>query len=293
MGVRGQARYLIVTADDFGLTPGITRAILRAHEQGIVTSASLMSVGPACDEALARARDFPRLGLGVHLTWVDERPLCPPSEIPTLVDERGRLFSLPQFLARLRRRRIRLSDIVRETRAQLERVFAAGIRPTHVDSHKHLHLYPPLLDMLLRLLPEYGIRALRLPLEPLPSPFSRLFWRALPRALPVWILARWGRPKLAAAGMRHAEAFFGLFHTGRLTESVLMKIVSHLPEGVSELLCHPGFLDTEIQAVRTRLRSSREEEFRALTSPAVKEAIHQRGIRLVNYEELFSPFTLR
>ncbi len=278
-------KYLIVTADDFGLTPGINRAILQAHAEGIVTSASLMAVGPAFEDALVRARSARRLSLGVHLVWVDERPVSPAEKIPTLVNAHGRFHSVRGFLLRLRLGLIRRDDLERETRAQLERVLGAGIRPTHVDSHKHLHVLPPLLDLILRLLPEYGIRAVRLPRERVPFSVSWAAARTWPRALAVTLLAERGRRALSEAGVFFPDRFFGLFHTGALTESVLLAIVRYLPEGVSELMCHPGFVDEALRAVRTRLRSCREEELRALTSPIVRDEIRRRGVRLVTYEE--------
>lgn len=284
MNEHAVGKYLIVTADDFGLTPGINRAILQAHAEGIVTSASLMAVGAAFEDAVSQARSFPHLGLGVHVTWVEERSVSAPDHIPTLVDARSRLHRVPQFLLRLQMGFIHQSELERETRAQLERVIAAGVRPTYVDSHKHLHVYPPLLDLLLRLLPEYGIRAVRLPRE-------RFLWPPPPnvwRGLPVRLFAEWARRSLRRAGVFFPDHFFGLFHTGALRESVLLTLLNRLPEGVSELLCHPGIVDKPLALVRTRLRSCREEERRALMSPAVREEIGRRGIRLVTYEEAMS-----
>jgi len=281
-------RYLIVTADDFGLTPGVNRGILEAHARGIVTSASLMAVGAAFEDAVMRARSFPRLGIGVHLTWVDERPVSTPDRIPTLVDAEGRLHRISHFLGRLHAGGIRWEEVERETRAQLERVMAAGIRPTHVDSHKHLHVYPPLLELVVRLLAEYGVDAVRLPLERPPFSLERGRWRVRPRAVVVSALAWWGRRKLVERGIFFADHFFGLAHTGALTESVLRSLLAHLPEGVSEVICHPGVEDEALRRTRTRLRSSRERELRALLSPALKEEIRRREIHLVTYGEVAS-----
>ncbi|GBC76841.1 Carbohydrate deacetylase [bacterium HR08] len=284
-GGRVVGKYLIVTADDFGFTPGINRAILQVHVEGIVTSASLMAVGPAFEDALVRARSARRLGLGVHLVWVDERPVSAAQKIPTLVNAHGRLHSLSEFLLRLHLGLIRRDDLERETRAQLERVLGAGIRPTHVDSHKHLHVLPPLLDLILGLLQEYGIGAVRLPRERVPFSVSWAAAGAWPRALAVTLLAERGRRRLSEAGVFFPDHFFGLFHTGALTEPVLLAMVKRLPEGVSELMCHPGCVDEALRAARTRLRSCREEELRALTSPAVRDEIRRRGVCLVTYEE--------
>jgi predicted glycoside hydrolase/deacetylase ChbG (UPF0249 family) len=252
-----------------------------------------MAVGAAFEDAISRARAFPRLGIGVHLTWVEERPVSSPKQIPSLVDEEGRLPRVLPFLLRLQTGRIREDELERETRAQLERVIAAGLRPTYVDSHKHLHLYPPLLRLVLRLLPEYGIRTVRLPHERFPWRLSKHLWRRLPRALPIRLLAGRARRKLREAGIFFPDHFFGLFHTGALTEAVLLALLRRLPDGVSELLCHPGIVDESLAAVRTRLRFCREVEWRALMSPALREEIHRRGIHLVTYDEALFRWAVR
>ncbi|HVB28661.1 MAG TPA: ChbG/HpnK family deacetylase, partial [Terriglobia bacterium] len=163
-------KKLIVNADDFGLTEGVNRAILDGHRNGIVTSATLMANGEAFDSAVAAASGAPALGVGVHLNLTQGRPVCPAAQVPSIVTSEGSFYPGPGILAwRILTRKVTPRDVEGELRSQIEKVASSGVRITHLDSHKHVHLLPPLFDLVVRLAREYGIGRVRCPVEPAAS----------------------------------------------------------------------------------------------------------------------------
>jgi hopanoid biosynthesis associated protein HpnK len=274
-------RRLIINADDFGLTRGVNRAIIEAHRRGIVTSASLMSGGEAFEEAADLARQNPRLGVGVHLTLVNGRPVCGPESIPSLVTPQGRFFGSPfKFISRLELGLINLDEVRLELRAQICRALESGIRVTHVDGHKHLHIYPRLLEIVLSLMMEFGIKRMRLPLER-----PALTAGSLNHYL-VYLASMASKKKLARAKVYFTDHFIGLSETGSLNEPRLRRILSLLPAGTTEVMCHPGYDDEALGQTGTRLRRHREEEFKALTNQSVIELIRESGIELISYGDI-------
>ncbi|GBD24766.1 Carbohydrate deacetylase [bacterium HR30] len=282
-------RRLIVSADDFGLSPGVNRGIVEAHEKGILTNASLMVNGAAFAEAVELARAYPRLGVGLHLVLLQGRATLPPKEVPDLVDDRGEFPHRPVatgmryfFLKGLR------SQLEREIRAQLEKFLATGLSLSHVDGHLNIHMHPTVLDILVRLAPEYGIRALRLPREPLGITLRASlwqWWRKLAEALTFRALVAHARPKLEAAGLRSPDYMFGLHQSGRMTEEYLAAIFRRLPPGTTEVYTHASFVDEE--ALRWRPRHyDCEGELRALTSPRLRVLLEGAGIELISYAQL-------
>jgi len=273
-----EPRLLIVNADDFGLTPGISEGILRAHERGIVTSTSVLAVAQHF-EAAAPALESSTLGVGVHFALIGEDPpLLGAREIPTLV-RRGRFRrSWREFLVAASLGRVDRGDVERELRAQLERVLAAGLRPTHVDTHQHLHLVPSVADVVLRLATSAGIHALRVPM-----PIGRS-----PRTAAVRRVAGGLVRRAAALGMRSTEAFAGLEESGHLVEDRLVELLGSLSEHPArsiELGVHPG-LATDPDRARFRWGFEWPEELAALCSPRVRDAVERGGFRLGSYDEL-------
>jgi predicted glycoside hydrolase/deacetylase ChbG (UPF0249 family) len=274
------AGLLIVNADDFGLTPGVNRGIVEGFERGIVTSTSMLAVAPAFDDAVScrKATDHERLGIGVHFALVGEDPpLLPAKEIPSLVDSRGRFWaSWKQFLPRAVAGRIDPGEVRAELRAQLQRIEEAGITPTHVDTHQHLHLWPVVRGVVLDLARDAGIDAIRVP---------RSTGRGLqPRG--IGFLA--GRLSAAArvAGLRHPQGFAGLDESGHLDRERLATVVDSLVAGRSvEIGCHPGVAD---DPARDRYRWGFEwpAELAALCDPAVRERIERRGFVLGSFADL-------
>lgn len=272
-----EGRRLIVNADDLGLHPSINAGIVAAHRDGVVTSASLCAGGAAFEDAITRLRQAPRLGVGVHLTLVAERPVSPPARLPTLAPH-GRL---PRHFTTLFRRlllgRIREHEIEAELVAQVERVADAGVRVTHLDGHQHVHLHPRLLPLVLRVARRFSVPAIRAARRVTP-------WSAVRPAM-LSPFARRGARLVRAAGFKTPDTCLGLESTGRLDEPRLLALARRLGVGTSELVCHPGSDDAAI-AQRYDWGFRWQRELDALTSPRVREALGERAIALVDYGAL-------
>ncbi|MGH9564632.1 MAG: carbohydrate deacetylase [Candidatus Angelobacter sp.] len=284
-------RRLIVNADDFGLTSGVNRAIVRANSAGVVTSATLMANGRAFDGAIAAVKEFRNLRTGCHVNLIDGFPVV--SGLKSLTDRSGKFKnSLKDFARAALRRKLAPEEIQKEAEAQIRRIQDCGIAITHVDSHKHTHIFPEVLRPILRAARACGIHAVRNPFEPL---------RAWPRGLIMATPALWFRcvgvsafrlfgstfrKAIAEAGMVTTDGTVGIAATGKLDEQMLLGILTALPEGTWELVCHPGYSDPELQAAGTRLTLSREIELEALTSESVKGLMARRGIELISFADL-------
>jgi predicted glycoside hydrolase/deacetylase ChbG (UPF0249 family) len=270
------ARRLIVNADDMGLHPGINAGILHAHRDGIVTSASLCAGGAAFEDAVTGLKAS-GLDLGVHLTLSGEAPVAPASALPTLAPE-GRLPAyFTALFAGLLTGRIKLDDVERELTAQLARVADTGLAPSHLDSHQHVHLHPALLPVVTKLAKRFAVGAVRAGRRVVPL----LGVRPAVLALFAWGAAR----RVRREGLRSPDAMVGVAESGRLGEDRLLRAIDRLPEGTSELICHPGTDGAAIGAAYA-WGFSWDEETRALTAPRVREALVRRGVALVSYREL-------
>jgi predicted glycoside hydrolase/deacetylase ChbG (UPF0249 family) len=289
-------KQLIVNADDFGLTENVNRGILDAHSEGIVTSTTLLANGLAFETATAASKRFPRLGIGVHLNLSEGIPVADASRIRSLVDRGGRLHLTPASLwAGIATGNVSLSDIEFELRAQVNKVIRAGIRPTHFDGHKHVHVVPPVSEVVLRLAHEFRIPAVRCPMEqnaqestPLRnhrvSRISTIKQHLVGRA--VSGQAKTFRKKLAQAGLLSPTYFYGLSQTGFLDAGAIREILEVLPPGASELMCHPGYRDVDLERTGTRLLTQREIEIQGLTAPSVKNLVVSGRVHLCNYQGL-------
>jgi hopanoid biosynthesis associated protein HpnK len=270
-------RRLIVSGDDLGLHPGINAGVVRCHLQGIVTSASLCANGGAFADAVAALRGAPDLDVGVHLTLVGEAPLLAPESLPTLA-RGGRLP--PDFRSlffRLMLGRIRMREVEAEMAAQVARARDAGLRVSHLDSHQHVHLHPTLLTAVLRVARRFGIGAVR-------AAAHSVFGSGLRPAL-IGLASRLGSPRLRAAGVRTPDALVGIAETGRLDEAGLRAVVEALPEGTSELVCHPGAGDAAIaSAYAWGFRW--DGEAAALTGSAARETLRRQAVQLIAYRDL-------
>jgi hopanoid biosynthesis associated protein HpnK len=291
-------RQLIVNADDFGLTDQVSRGILDANRQGIVTSTTLMANGLAFDTAVALSRRAPQLGVGVHLNLTEGVPVSPVWKIRSLTDRSGRFHLSPgRLLQGILTRRVDLAEVEIELRAQIDKVCRAGISPTHLDGHKHVHALPVVSETVIRLSQEFSVSCMRVPTEAAPelpgwlrSGTSRTavvkqYLVGLAVSSFAWRL----KDKLAKAGLLSPAHFYGLSQTGFLDGPSLQDILGRLPEGVSELMCHPGYLDADLVKTGTRLLAQREVEIRALTAPQAKKLVAERGIQLVTYRRFGAP----
>jgi predicted glycoside hydrolase/deacetylase ChbG (UPF0249 family) len=288
-------RQLIVNADDFGLTESVSSGILDAHRKGIVTSTTLMANVGAFDTAVSMSRRTPRLGIGVHLNLTAGEPVSPALSIPTLVNRSGRLHLSPGRLLRaIVTRQVNLVEVEAELRRQITKVHCAGILPTHLDGHKHLHVLPGVSDIVIRLAQEFSIPSVRCPREEAPNLPSLLRIGSSRTAVIKQYLvgrvvsgfARSFEERLAKAGLLCPARFYGLSQTGFLDTESIVDILGRLSDGVSELMCHPGYLDADLVRSGTRLLSQREIELRALTAPGVKKLAADLGIQLVSYRQL-------
>jgi hopanoid biosynthesis associated protein HpnK len=285
-------RRLIVNADDFGFTSGVNRAIVEAHSHGIVTSSTLMANGPAFTEAVKLVKRNPRLGVGCHVVLIDGEPLLDREKIPSLTHSRRFRDSLKSFAARALSRRIDEEEIFAEVAAQIRKLQASAISVSHVDTHKHTHLFPRILRPVLRAARECGVRAVRNPFGPrLPMRSSKLMerpnlWTRYAQLRILGGFAKNFRSAVAREGFVTPDGTLGIEVTGTLDETLFHAIAESIPEGTWEFVCHPGYNDADLQNANTRLRESRETELRVLTLPGAREILEQKRIQLISYRDL-------
>lgn len=280
-------KCLIVNADDFGLTPGVNRAVIEAHTNGILTSATLMANMPAFDEAMRLAKENPTLGVGLHFNITQGLPIANASTVGSLLSERGEfLGTSTALLQRWITGRLRVQEIEIELRAQIEKVHQAGLRLTHIDSHKHSHALPPVCEAIINTIGDYGIKAVRLPRERWRFPRHNLSAKLITQSLGAFCLSQLCRVSASKFSNRTANAFFGVSQTGFWSKRWLLELIGSLPEGVSELMSHPGYDDAELSQIKTRLLKSRANELALLTDLEVKETVRKSQVRLINYAQL-------
>ena len=269
-------KQLVVNADDFGFTHDVNQGIIEAHQRGILTATTIMATGDAFDDAVRLARESPTLDIGAHLVLVGGRPLAS--------SRAGWPSSVPQLLAAIATRRIRIYD---ELAAQVRRILNAGIRLTHLDTHKHTHLAPPVLNAVARVCEEFGIRWVRRPFDlPITAARGGATWAKHATSGGLRLVRGRFERVLATHHCRTTDHFAGFQITGRFRTRELVALLAALPEGSTELMCHPGRLSGELRAARTRLKESREQELAALIAPETRRAIEANGIELVNYTTL-------
>lgn len=284
-------RRLIVNADDFGLTAGVNRAIAESNRAGVVTSTTLMANAQASEAAIDLAKAQPSLKTGCHVVLIDGVPLA--ENLPSLTNGSLRFrISLKQFAIAAVRKQIAAEEIEREVEAQIHQIQSRGITLTHVDSHKHTHMFPHVLRPLLRAAKACGVRAVRNPFEPTHSwPTGMVLstpgiWLRSVGVMGFQMFASAFRRALNEEGMVSTDGTVGIAVTGLLDQQKLLRILEALPEGTWELVCHPGYSDADLQAAGTRLTQSRELELSALTSADTKKALARYQIELISYADL-------
>jgi chitin disaccharide deacetylase len=274
-------RQLVVNADDFGFTRDVNQGIIEAHQQGILTATTLMANGDAFEDAVRLASENPGLDVGAHLVLIGGIALAARgSELPRTV---------PRLLAAIASRRIHIYD---ELAAQIRRILDAGLALTHIDTHKHTHLAPAVLDAVARVAEEFGIPWVRRPFDlPITAARGGAPWlkRAISDSLGLQ-RARFHRV-LARHHCRTTDHFAGFQITGRFRTDELVALIRALPEGSTELMCHPGRATGELQRAHTRLKESREQELAALIAPETRRALAESGVELVNYRTLERAWT--
>ncbi len=270
-------RRLIVNADDFGLSPSVNQAVIRAHREGILTTASLMVGETGFDEAVRLARENPKLGVGLHLVLLHGHAVLPPDKIPGLVNLRGEFSNSPVGVGMKYFFDIFLREQLRaEIHAQFEKFHSTGLPLDHVNGHLHLHLHPVIFKILMDDSQKLGIRHLRLTRDCLARSrrMSRghLFYKTS-HAVIFESLSNRARGPLRQRNIRHAQITFGLLQDSRVDEDYLLKLLPELPSGDSELYSHPSL-------------DKFKHEFDALISPRVREQIQKLGIELIRYRDL-------
>jgi chitin disaccharide deacetylase len=279
-----EPKRLIVTADDFGAALEVNAAVEQAHCEGILTAASLMVAGDAADDAVARARRLPALGVGLHLVLVEGRPVLPPERIPALVGSDG-LFrtdmvrtALTIFASRAARR-----QLAAEIDAQFAAFAATGLTLDHVNAHKHFHLHPTIASAILRAGKRHGMRAMRAPIEP-PGVIAAIEGR--PRRAGIEHLwAKVLRRRLRGAGLIVPDQVFGLAWSGTLTAPRLLGLLDALPPGLTEIYAHPA-LGPYAGGAPGYLYA---EELAALTDPLAKAAIIRKDVQTGRFADIASP----
>jgi predicted glycoside hydrolase/deacetylase ChbG (UPF0249 family) len=256
-------KKLVVNADDFGFTRDVNAGIIEAHRDGILTATTLMATGEAFDDAVRLAREMPALDIGCHLV---------------LVGAPGFPMTIPQLVRAVAFGRIRIYD---ELVKQVRRIVDAGLSPTHLDTHKHTHLLPPVLEAIARISEEFRIPWVRRPFD-FPLQPGGVGWTNKVMRL---MNGRF-HAALARHHCRSTDWFAGFKLTGRYGSEDLINVIRALPQGVTEFMCHPGRCGDDLRSARTRLKESREEELRALTSPEVRVALADAGVTLATFREL-------
>ncbi len=270
------SKRLVVNADDFGRSIAINQAVIRAHREGILTSASLMVNGEAADDAIRLAHEHPQLGVGLHLTLVCGRSCLGTTELAGLVDAQSQFSSHPvrAGLCYFFQARFRL-PLELEVTAQIERFRSTGLVLDHLNGHLHFHLHPTVLGILLRQGAGQRIGAMRLTRDPLWLNLrlsSGSYGYRFSHSLVFWVMARRAGRQMRAKGIRHTKRVFGLLQNGRVDVRYLERLIPRLPQGDSEIYTHPS-LDEKV-------------EFEALISPRVRALVEEAGIELVRYQDL-------
>ena len=317
-------RKLIINADDFGLTTGVDRAIIETHTGGVVSSATLMANGAAFDDAVTTARSVPNLSVGCHVVLVDGTPVSPPDAVDTLLAIRSAepdkfYSSLSAFAARATLGGFDRDQLVMEVTAQIRKIQSAGLQVTHLDSHKHAHVFPEIFAALLRAARICGVRAIRNPFVPVKAMHARQYkgrpdlWKRYGQVRMLHTFSRQFRQQTKRAGLLTPDGVVGVIETGSLESSgkhsakssgkssgknseknsgehydyssLLRQTLASLPEGTWEFVCHPGYADADLRAAGTRLLDSREEERRLLTSAELRQFLEEQKIRVISYRE--------
>lgn len=295
-------KRLIVCADDFGLTKGVNRGIVDCCKYGVLRSASLMANGAELEHAIELAGETPQLDLGIHLCLNDLSPLCSDPLLRNLVNKKGAFFSsYSRVIKKITLDPSLVSSIKGEFRCQIDHIMAKNIKPSHINSHKHLHIYPPLWKIVVELAKEYQIPYIRYPLEKISwsgrsslNPKGRrktrtindlVFFSAffLFFSMHLWAVRR--STTWLKLSVQIPDSFCGLFDTGNFDSQSVIDHVLNVKPGITELMCHPGYVDDDLRQLPTRLLKSRAKEVDLLCSPEIKQAIIDNDVEVTSFDE--------
>ncbi|MFN5239424.1 MAG: hopanoid biosynthesis-associated protein HpnK [Aphanizomenon sp.] len=275
--------YLIINADDFGFSDDVNTAIIQAHEEGILTSTSLMVTGDAAQNAIALAKNHPHLAVGLHLVLVCGKSVLPPAQIPHLVDSQGNFSDNPtQAGLNYQFNQATRAELRLEIAAQLEKFRDSGLNLSHVDGHLHLHVHPVILNILTEFAAEFQIKFIRLPSEELTKNLKidrrnlliKIVW-----SIVFGQLRNYGEGLLKAHNIKFADRVYGLLQTGNMSEEYLLSLIPQIEAELVEIYAHPT-------SVNTKINNSGEIELKALLSERVREILSIKGFELSNYNQL-------
>jgi hopanoid biosynthesis associated protein HpnK len=278
-----KSHFLVINADDFGFSDDVNTAIIQAHEEGILTSTSLMVTGDAAQNAIALAKNHPHLAVGLHLVLVCGKSVLPPAQIPHLVDSQGNFSDNPtQAGLNYQFNQATRAELRLEIAAQLEKFRDSGLNLSHVDGHLHLHVHPVILNILTEFAAEFQIKFIRLPSEELTKNLKidrrnlliKIVW-----SIVFGQLRNYGEGLLKAHNIKFADRVYGLLQTGNMSEEYLLSLIPQIEAELVEIYAHPT-------SVNTKINNSGEIELKALLSERVREILSIKGFELSNYNQL-------
>jgi len=275
-------KYLIVNADDFGLTDCVNDGIIHGHVNGIITSTTILPGGSAFENGMKLLQKHSTLGVGVHLTLNEETPISNYSQIPHLVDKNGKFISRNELILKLFANKIPLEEIRKEWTLQIEKCLSFSLPITHLDSHGHIHLFPSLSEMLLQILEKFNINKIRYPVPegnaflPLNSQKAKIFFLKL---------CGYRLKNILKKKKIFSPHFFGIEQSGNMNSKHLIAILKKISKTVSEIMVHPGFENSSL-APYHYWKYNWENELNALTDPNIKTALKEKSIKLINYGQI-------
>ena len=274
-----KSHFLVINADDFGFSDDVNTAIIQAHEEGILTSTSLMVTGDAAQNAIALAKNHPHLAVGLHLVLVCGKSVLPPAQIPHLVDSQGNFSDNPtQAGLNYQFNQATRAELRLEIAAQLEKFRDSGLNLSHVDGHLHLHVHPVILNILTEFAVEFQIKFIRLPSEELTKNLKidrrnlliKIVW-----SIVFGQLRNYGESLLKAHNIKFADRVYGLLQTGNMSEEYLLSLIPQIEAELVEIYAHPALVNTDIN-------NGGEIELKALLSHKVRELLTVKGFELSN-----------
>lgn len=278
-------KRIIANADDFGRHKRINEAVEKAVETGILRSATVMPTGAAFEDAIEVAKRHPELGLGVHLTMVNAKPLLDPKEIPSLVTEKGEFVdNYMLFIKNFFQGKINLEELKKELSAQLNKVAATGVKLTHIDSHQHMHTLPSVIDIALSLAKEKGIDKVRIPKTPFFTGFSGNPIQLIGRA-GLYTMAALSQNKAKGQNFKYPDHFAGIVAGEAVSPEQMLGIIQNLKAGTTEIMVHPGTNNSILQK-DCLWEHDFEAELAALTSPKIMEILNEQNVEAVNFSSL-------
>ncbi|HPS55295.1 MAG TPA: ChbG/HpnK family deacetylase [Sedimentisphaerales bacterium] len=281
------SRKFIINADDFGLCEGVNRAVFKAHTEGVLTSATIMTNTAGSDDAVKLSKSMPSLGVGIHLNLTEGIPITKNNQIKKLTGSSGEFALSPGKLFFLSMLNPKIKETIKsELEAQIQWLVERDIKPTHIDSHKHIHTIPAIFKIVIELAEKYDISAIRLPIEH--SKFQRGYWpksskKGKVRSKIISSLAKFN--KLQNSKYFKTDAFLGIAHTGQINLALFRAVSLRSSISVIEIMTHPGFTEG-LDPAKTRLLQQREDELNTLCSEQVRLYFEKAGIELIHYGQL-------